>query len=282
MGMEEHTVPLGIVEIRLFSTEYSVTLGSGINIPFSITNRTAEDGYFEVSVTGIPTTWLLQDLPVIRLAAGEQREAGFTIQAPDTSPVSIGEYPVTIQVISQNRPVWRGEATFSLHVGSVEATLPVAPQMPGDQQMPGGQQIPGVRVAITMNMAQFASAPGETLSIPVLISNRGLHEESFFLSVEGLPPSWVSSATPSVRLLPAESREVMLYIQPPQGPASRAGRHPFSVRVTAETDPAQTMILGGSIQVSLCGCEFITWEISRIRTQSVFKMSMEILNLCRR
>lgn len=239
--MDETTRPYRAVDVRLSQDEYSVTLGEQVIVRFSVTNRGDQEDYFDISVQGIPSAWLVLDLPVIRLTAGEQREASLAIQTPANSPVSVGLYPVTIHVISQSQDTWRGEAKFNLRVSAYEQTIatPAEPTSPGATVRAPGVEAPGGRIGLILESAQFTAVPGETLTIPVVIANRGMHEDNFYLSVDGLPPSWVSVSSPALRLMPGEHGEILLYIQPPTGPAGRAGRHPFSIRASSQTNLEQ-------------------------------------------
>ena len=225
---EAQTKPYRSVDIQIGSTEYLVSLGSSVVVPFAVTNYTGQDSYFDIQIHGIPETWLLLDLPVMRLGAGERRQSSLTIQAPANSPVSVGDYPVTLLAISQQNTGWQADAQFLLRVKVYDQTVQAATVESSE------------RVGLTMSTTQFAVAPGEMLTIPVVIANRGLREDTFTLRVEGLAPDWVSTADPYIRLLPGEHRETQLHISPSLDANSRAGRHPFALHVTALSDPTQT------------------------------------------
>lgn len=223
--MSENTMPFNSLEIRLGSPDYTVALGGSITIPFTVINHSSQEGYFEVAVEGVPLVWLVLDMPVISIASKMQRNVSLNIQTPANSPGSAGLYPVKVRVFRQGNPGEAREALFTLHVVANEQTVP---SLPVENTS---------RIGIILNTTQFTVAPGDTLSIPIVIANRELTEDTFAISVDGLPPSWVSSSTPVIRLLPGDRREVTLYIQPPHGPASRAGRHPFVIRASAQSDP---------------------------------------------
>jgi TolB protein len=229
MQMDESTRPYRIVDIQLLSDQFRVALGSSLELPFAIHNRAGTEDYFEISVQGIPLGWVLMDMPVMFLAAGERRESSLVIQAPITSPVSIGDYPVTLQAVSQTDPLLRAEARFRLQVDpGIYGQTQAMPTMP--MESPG-------RLGLLLTNTQITGAPGDTITVPVVVANRTLEEGAFYITVEGLPPEWVSAATPVIRLLAGEHREVLVYIQPPSGPGGRAGRHPFTIRVVSQTDP---------------------------------------------
>jgi hypothetical protein len=236
--MQGSTIPFRPVEIQLDANTFSIAPGGSTPIPFALINHTVSEDYFDITIQGIPANWVLLDMPVLHLGSGERRESSLTIQAPDNSPISAGEYPVVLRATSQsNREVW-GEAGFELRVGGYESTMQAIPYVTEG------------RVGVSLNTVQFSVTPGETLSIPVLISNRGMYVDTFYLTMDGTPAAWASGPAQSVQLSPGESREVILLIQPPVGPESRAGRHPFRLRVTSQADPAQYTVVDALLTVA--------------------------------
>ncbi len=75
--------------------------------------------------------------------------------------------------------------------------------------------------------------------MPLVMHNRGLEEDTFRLSVEGIPTSWVSTPSAQTRLEPGEQKSTSLTVQPPVSPHSRAGRHTFTLRINSQHDPSQ-------------------------------------------
>ena len=251
--MTHETVPNRGVDIQLFQSHYSAALGTSVTIPFAITNRSEQEDYFEITVEGIPFEWLLLDLPVIFLVPGERREASLVIQTPETSLVSAGEYPIALHAVSQTRPELRADANFHLTVFEQDSSTQVVTRPsfgPSDvtTRAPGsagstGSVDAGNRLGVLLNTTQFGASPGDTLTVPMVISNRDLREHTYSTRVDGLPQVWVSTSVPTVRLGPGEHREVLLYIQPSAGAASRAGRYPFTIQVSSISDPSQTTVV---------------------------------------
>ena len=93
------------------------------------------------------------------------------------------------------------------------------------------------RISVMMEAVQFTVAPGSAIEVPILLLNQGLESDSFRMSVDGLPVSWISTQTPIARLEPGEKKEIVLIIQPPRVPGSKAGRHSFKIKVHQPADP---------------------------------------------
>lgn len=204
------------VDIRLESEHHSVAPGGSTDIAIRLHNRGEEQDYFELSVKGLPAQWVA--LPaVIPLAAGERKTVNMTIE-PRLTESRVGRYSFRVEAASQEQPHLTAE---------VEGTLTIA-----------AFESPG-RVGLLMESLQFSVSPGSSVSVPLVMHNRGLEEDTFRLSVEGIPTSWVSTPSPQTRLEPGEQKTSSLTIQPPVSPHSRAGRHTFSLRVTSQQDPNQ-------------------------------------------
>jgi hypothetical protein len=70
------------VTIHIESPDLTVAPGSSVTVPLVVHNLSGSDGFFELAVRGIPSTWVTVPSPVIRLAADEQREVPLIIQPP--------------------------------------------------------------------------------------------------------------------------------------------------------------------------------------------------------
>jgi hypothetical protein len=115
--MEENTMRFNPVEIQPGSNAFSVVPGSSVTVPFRIINRTGINDYFEISVRGIPSTWVSLEVPVIHLADGEERETSLAIHPPTGMAGSTGATRMVIRADSQSNPGQGGEALIDLHMG---------------------------------------------------------------------------------------------------------------------------------------------------------------------
>ncbi|MGD9046705.1 MAG: hypothetical protein PVF77_01510 [Anaerolineae bacterium] len=206
------------VTIHIESPDLTVAPGSSVTVPLVVHNLSGSDGFFELAVRGIPSTWVTVPSPVIRLAADEQREVPLIIQPPLPPQGRPGRHQLIVRAASQATPQQTAEATCTLTVAALV--------------------VPG-RIGLLLAATDFPVAPGESVSIPLTLFNQGLEGDVVNLAVEGIPGSWVSASAASIRLSPGQQQEVMLTIQPPRSGEGGAGRHPFRILATSQAAPGQ-------------------------------------------
>jgi Tol biopolymer transport system component/uncharacterized membrane protein len=203
----------GEIGILMAASRFSVSPGSSITIPTVLINRGDADDSFELNLDGVPTSWISTPSPVTFLSPGEEQEVTISIQAPPVAETRAGRYPIKFRVSSQNKPEL---------VSEVDATLTVA-----------ALEVEG-RVGVLMVSTQYSVAPGGSVTIPIVLINQGLEEDTFKLGVEGIPVGWISTPSPFSMLASGEQREVSLTVQPPRSPDSRAGRHAFMIELESQ------------------------------------------------
>jgi uncharacterized membrane protein len=206
------------IAIQIEPADVTVAPGSSVTIPLGLHNLSGNDGFFELAVQGIPSTWVTVPSPVIRLAADEQREVPLIIQPPLPPQGRAGRHRVVIRVASQDAPQQSAEATCTLTVAALV--------------------VPG-RIGLLLAATEFPVSPGDSITIPLTLFNQGLEGDVVNLAVEGIASSWVSASMASVRLPPGQQQEVTLTIQPPRSGEGGAGRHPFRILATSQAAPGQ-------------------------------------------
>lgn len=103
------------VALQVESTHLKEAPGSSVTIPLILHNHSPADEVFELSVRGVASNWVSTPSPVIRLAAGEQRELLVTIQAPAPPMGRAGRHHVVIRAAKpgapqpQPRRAWNGQ-----------------------------------------------------------------------------------------------------------------------------------------------------------------------------
>ena len=204
--------------VSLGATEFSVEPGQSLSIPVTIRNQDSEDVSLTISVRGVPGVWLSLPSSFVHLMAGEQREVTLTIQPPAFPKGRAGHFRPVIRVTRQEAPEEAVEVTSSLTVAALE--------------------LPG-RIGVLLPATQFPVMPGDAISLPFVLLNRGLDADTFTLSVEGIPSGWVSAPEASVSLVPGQQQELMLTIEPPASARASAGRHPFRIQVGSQGVPDQ-------------------------------------------
>ncbi len=97
----------------------------------------------------------------------------------------------------------------------------------------------GNRIELVFEERSYSVVPGGKTTIPVVLINRGLEEDFFKLSIEGVPSGWVTSSSPVTQMAPGAKKEIQFTIQPPRSPRSTAGRHSLKVRVVSQKAAGQ-------------------------------------------
>jgi uncharacterized membrane protein len=95
------------------------------------------------------------------------------------------------------------------------------------------------QVSIQIVSAELTVAPGSSVNVSVLLQNHSSADESFELTIRGIPSNWVTTPSSVVRLAAGEQRQVLLTIQPPLPPQGRAGRHHVVIRLASQGAPQQ-------------------------------------------
>ncbi len=219
------------VVIKLSTTQYALSSGESCEIEISLANPGTIGDYFLVSLLDLPQGWVAPSGPlIVWLAPGAQDKVVFKV-TPTTQPEAAGgTYPGRVNVSRQNSPDLAQDKEITLVVSLAQTTRVArfAFESPG-------------RIGVSLGSIQFAATPGETTTIPITLTNRGLDRDTFRLGVEGIPLSWVSTDSPTVTLSPGEQREVSLLIQPALAPTSLAGRNKFRLSVSSQATPDQTV-----------------------------------------
>jgi TolB protein len=208
------------IDIQLSSTEYTVAPGNRIEIPLYISNQSLESHQYKINVTGIQTGWISASQPVIEISPGEQKKVTLYISPPPPPETTIGLYPLTITVSSLEKPEQTASVLIMLHIAAFE--------------------IQG-RIGVMLDSTQFSVAPGSSTPVKILYHNQGLVDDVFILSVEGIPPNWISTASLQTSIAVGEKKEISLVIKPPKEPQTKAGPHKFTIKVTSQADPNQSV-----------------------------------------
>lgn len=227
--MNQALTPPGAIRIHLDSNQYSVVPGTSASIPVRLANQGSREAFIEIGVRGLPLAWISLPSPVTRLAPGQEKEVDIIIQVPPAPESHAGQFPVAVVAVDQAAPDTRAEEEFSLLVAAFH--------------------VQG-RIGVLMESVHFSIAPGSNVSVPVTLLNQGLVADTFLLSIEGIPVSWVSTSAPIAHLAPGDQRELILNIQPPRAPQTRAGRNPFKVLVSSQSAPDQRVEIDCTLTVA--------------------------------
>lgn len=111
----------GRMGILMESTQFSVAPGSSATITLIMRNQGLEEDFFNLSVEGIPTSWVSTSSPVTRLDAGGERQITLTIQPPRLAESRAGRHAIKIGVSSQADPGQVVVIDCTLTVGAYSA-----------------------------------------------------------------------------------------------------------------------------------------------------------------
>jgi hypothetical protein len=90
-----------------------------------------------------------------------------------------------------------------------------------------------------LSSIQFSISPGSSITIPVHLQNRGLEEDSFRLTIEGIPAGWISTNSVITQMEPSSIKEIQITIRAPRSAEADAGRTPFKIKFTSQEFPDQ-------------------------------------------
>lgn len=209
----------GRIGIHLDETEFSIAPAGNTAINLTLKNQGLDDDTFSLTVGGIPGSWISTATPNVSLEPGLEKEVTLIIQAPPLPESSVGQHDIKIRATSQKVPNQYSEIEIKLTIAVLE--------------------VQG-RIGLLMDSLQFTVAPGSNTTFSIVLINHGLAEDTFRMKIEGIPMGWVSTSSPITTLDAGEQRDIPITIQPPRAPESRAGRHPFKIKIDSQSAPDQS------------------------------------------
>jgi len=110
-----------------------------------------------------------------------------------------------------------------------------------------------VKVMIQTDQAEFQVAAGSTLEVPFTIKNEGSVATNLRVSMEGIPPRWVSLQPAQIYLEPGEIITLRVFIHPQTPTETGPGRFPFVVQLLSVTD--QQRVAGLELDLTVAALE---------------------------
>jgi hypothetical protein len=102
---------------------------------------------------------------------------------------------------------------------------------------------------MVLRPAKVEINPGGRTAIQVDLFNAASLVDHLKLSVAGLPPTWVTLREPVTELMPGSTSTLTFEIHPPQDVSAKAGSHPYTLIVTSEAKPGESMSMSGEVVV---------------------------------
>jgi heat shock protein HslJ len=216
------------INLTTKTDQHSISPGEKLEVLLDLANLGSTQDQLRINVEGIPLTWVYTEKQVVALQPGEHTQITLSIQ-PSASPnAHIGRYNLKISATS----VIDATRTAQIHVN-----LTVA-----------GYEEKG-RLGVLLEGVQYSAIPGDQLNIPVVLINQGLSPDTFQLVVEGLPESWISVSSPTLRMEPGEVKETTLIVKPPRDPSAHASRHPFHIQVASQQAPNESVSIDCTLTI---------------------------------
>jgi uncharacterized membrane protein len=167
------------LRVAVREEEVSVAPENEVKIQVAVINESPHDDYVNILAKGLAAEWLTIDPPVLRLAAGEAKQVMLTIRPPAVPESRVGQFPLDIQAVSRDDSNRSAIAHVLVTVAAYESRG---------------------RIGVMLGSVHFPVIPGSTVHIPILLQNRGLEEDSFRLSIAGIPANWISTNSAVTRL----------------------------------------------------------------------------------
>ena len=134
----------------------------------------------------------------------------------------------------------------------------------------------GGKIEIVFEDHSYSVVPGGKTTVPVIMINRGLDEDFFRLSVEGVPSGWIAMSSSLIQMRPDTHQEIQFTIAPPRSPRSTAGRHTLKVRVVSQKSPSQ--MAEAELTLTLSAFTEFSMELLPQRVVADRKAQVSIIN----
>jgi serine/threonine protein kinase len=95
------------------------------------------------------------------------------------------------------------------------------------------------RIGVVLEEDDLQVAAGESVDMTIVLSNQGVTVDHFQVSIEGVPPSWVTVKPQTVNLMPNDQGSVLATYKPPKASTSKAGIYDLTIRVASTEAPDQ-------------------------------------------
>jgi hypothetical protein len=89
-------------------------------------------------------------------------------------------------------------------------------------------------IGVLMGSLQFSVMPNTSITVPMILKNRGIKDDVFIFSVVGIPANWVTTTTPLTRIKAGQSNQIEFNLRVPRSSQAHAGRTPFKILITSQ------------------------------------------------
>jgi len=245
----------GRIGVYAEETEFSIAPAGNTTVTLTVKNQGLEADTFALTVGGIPASWISTATPNVTLEPGEEKKVVLIIQAPPLPESNVGQHAIKIRATSQKVTGQFTEIDIKLTVAALE--------------------VQG-RIGLLLDSTHFTVAPGSSTTFKIVLINHGLAKDTFRMKIEGITMGWVSTSSPVTTLEAGEQREIPITIQPPRASESRAGRHPFVIRIVSDSAPDQEA--EADCTLTIAAFSKIRSDLQPVRMEAVQNGQVEISN----
>lgn len=105
------------------------------------------------------------------------------------------------------------------------------------------------KIFVSFSQYVLSLEAGAACKSTIAIHNRSSIVDQFTIQIEGLDEAWFELSASSVKLFPGDQESVTLTLHPPRDAASKAGKYPFSVKVSSVDDPSEVATELGALEI---------------------------------
>src|SRR4030042_4953532 len=111
----------GTIQIHAESNEYKAVPGSEVKIPLVVSNLSPEAETLELTVQGVPASWVSLPSPVISLPGNQESKFEIILRVPSTPEIRAGNIPLKITAARQKEPSIKYEVEIKLRIAAFES-----------------------------------------------------------------------------------------------------------------------------------------------------------------
>jgi serine/threonine protein kinase len=105
------------------------------------------------------------------------------------------------------------------------------------------------KIKVTVDNQHISVALGSSVAIAIEVANQSTVVDHFTVTIEGLPPEWVTQPSHPLYLMPHDHDTTSAMFHPPLASSSNAGEHAFEVRVSTRAQNIYSVAAQGTLTI---------------------------------
>jgi eukaryotic-like serine/threonine-protein kinase len=161
---------------------------------------------------------------------------GATMVGPFVLPPSLPVTPLSVGAVAPPPPP-PSVTPLPVAPSTAESSpaIPLPPVVPRPLATPIG--VDRGRIRVLLDAGLLSLTPGQPAPVHLTLANLGTTVDHFTITVDGVPPGWVTGPAQAVQLNPHAQSTIVLSVQAPRSPGSYAGQYPVTVRARSRENP---------------------------------------------